>query len=148
MEVQLLQVPNRLVVPVDRELKVEVVPLHLPNPLVSMVHRSDKCPCSVHSNSDSLRSSLSLDSFQDLVPELQVVLHPARLAKEVMVVLIRDHNLDLRHSRLVVEDMVAQDRRLVLNPSLPGLVLVARVDQPLLLDRNQLAADTIAERME
>lgn len=148
VEVQLLRVPNRPVVPVDRELKVEVVPLHLLNPWVSMAHRSDKCLCSIHSHLDSLHSSLSLDSFQDLAPDPQVVLHPARLAKEVMVVLIRDHNLDPRHSHLVVEDMVVQDRRQVHNPSLPEQVMVDRVVQHLLPDRNQLAVDTIAERME
>lgn len=148
MEVQLPRVPNRLVVPEDRVLKVEVVLQHHPNPLVSshsMVHRSDKCHCSIHINLDS---SLSLDSFPDSVPDLQVVPHHPHLAMEGTVVLNRDHNLDLRRSRLVVEDMVVQDRRLVLNPSQPEPVMEDRVDRHLLPDRNRPAADTIVERME
>lgn len=120
--VRLLRVPNRLVVPEDRELKVEVLLLHLPNPSVSShisVHRSDKCHCSTLINLDSLHSFLSLDNYQDSVPDLQVVPHPLRPAKEVTVVHSRDRNLDLRHSRLVLEDMVVRDQRLVHNRSLP-----------------------------
>lgn len=151
VEVQLLRVPNRLVVPEDRELKVEVVLLHHPNRLAnshSMEHRSDKCHCSIHNNLDNSHSSLSLDSFQDSDRDLQVVPHLVHLAKEDMVGLIPDHNLDLPHFRLVAEDMVVQVRRLVHNRSLPERVMVDRVDQHPLPVRNQLAVGMIVVRME
>lgn len=148
--VRLLRVPNRLVVPEDRELKVEVLLLHLPNRSVSShssVHRSDKCHCLTRINLDSSHSFRSLDNCQDSVPDHQAVPHPLRSAMEVTVHR-QDRNLDLHHSRLVLEDMVVRDRRLVHNRSLPEQVTVDRVDQHLLLDRNRSAADTIMEHME
>lgn len=149
--VRLLPVPNRLVVPEEREPKAEVLLLQLPNRSVSshsMVHRSDKCHCSTRINLDSSHSFLSLDNYQDSVPGLQAVPHPLRSAKEVTVVHSRDRNLDLRPSRLALEDMVVRDRRLAHNRSLPEQVTVDRVDQHLLPDRNRSAADTIKECME
>lgn len=151
MEVQLPLVLNQLVVPEDRVFKVEAALQHLPNPLVSshsMVHRSDKCHCSIHNHLECSLSSLSLDTPRDSLPDLQVVPRQLRLAKEDTVVLNRDHNLDLRRSRLVVEDMVVQDQRLVLNLSHPGQVMEDRVDRHLRPDRNRSAVGMVVERME
>lgn len=150
--VRLLRVRNRLAVPEDREVKVEAQLLHLPNRLANshtrVGHRLDTCQCSTSSNLDSFRSSLSLGNFQDLVPDLQAVPRPLRSAKEVTVVRIRDRNRDLRHFRLALEDMVARDRRLVHNRSLPVQVTVVRVDRHHLPDRNRSAVDTIMAHME
>lgn len=147
--VQLLRVPNRQVVLEDwGELKAEAVLLRHPNRWVnsrSLEHPSDKCNCSTRTL-DSLDSFLSLG--QDSVPDLQAVPHPRPSAKEVTVVHIRDRNLDLRPSRLVVEDMAVRDRWLVPNLPLPEEVMVDRVGQDLRPDRNRSAADTIMERTE
>lgn len=66
-----------------------------------------------------------------------------------MVVHSRDPSLDLRHSRLVEEDTVVRDQRLVPNRSLlDKVVTVATVDQHLLPDRNRSAVGRIMECME
>lgn len=120
--VRLLQVPSRLVVPEDWELKVEVRLRHLPNRSASShssVHRSDRCHCSTRINSDSWDSFPSLDNCQDSDPDLQAVPHPLRSAREVTVDRSPVRNLDLRHSRPALEDMAVRDRRLVRSRSHP-----------------------------
>lgn len=120
--VRLLQVPSRLVVPEDWELKAEVLLRHLPNRSASShssVHRSDRCHCSTRINSDSWDSFPSLDNCQDSDPDLQAVPHPLRSAREVTVDRSPVRNLDLRHSRPALEDMAVRDRRLVRSRSHP-----------------------------
>lgn len=147
--VRLLRVPNRLAAPADREVRVEVLLLHLPNRLANshtkLGHHSDTCQCSTSSNLDSFHS---LGNSQDSVQDLQAVPRPLRSVKEATVVRIRDRNLDPHLSRLVLEDMVARDRRLVHNRSLPVQGTVVRVDRDHLPDRNRSAVDTIMAHME
>lgn len=140
---------NQPAVLVDLDPKAEVQPrLNLLASSPSLVHSLANNPCSVPVNPDlgNSRSSHSSDSFQDF-PDHRAVLHLARSAKEVTDS-NRGRNLAHSRFRLAPEVMADRDPNLVHSPSQLDLVMVVRVGQDRLPDRNPSVADTIMVRTE
>lgn len=134
---------------VDLDLKAEVQhPLNRLGNFPNLEHNSSN-PCLVLIPClDNSSSSHNSDNFQDSL-DPRVELHLARSVKEATEV-TRDRNLDHSRFLLVPEVMVDQVRNLVPNPSqlVDQVVMVVKVAQHRLLDRNPPVADTIMGHME
>lgn len=140
---------NRPVVLVDWDLKVEARLLRNPLDNSRSLARNSTNLCSVpiKLDLDSSLSSPNLDSSQDL-PDLRAVLHLARSVKEVTD---RTQGLNQARNHFLPAAVVMVDpgHSLVRNRSLlVDQVMVAKVAQHRLLDRNPLAMGMIRVRME
>lgn len=138
-------VRNRPAVLVDRHLKAEAQ--HLLNRWANFPSSTN--PCLIKPDSDSFRSSHSLDSFQDS-PDLRAVPHLARSVKAEVTGYNPDRNQARSRFRLVPVVMVDRDRSLARSPSpLGNRVMEDKVVRHRLLDPNQsVAAAMIMVRTE